>query len=71
MRGLLSTCEGFGRPEMKSMEPALDPAIKTYYDRSPEESRLELGPFQLEALRSRELILCSSRKRLLSAAAHI
>src|ERR671936_1104231 len=36
---------------------ALDPAIKAYYDRAPEESRLELGVFRLEQLRSRELIL--------------
>jgi SAM-dependent methyltransferase len=35
----------------------LDPAIRAYYDRAPEESRLEHGAFQLEELRSRELIL--------------
>ena len=35
----------------------MDPEIKAYYDRAPEESRLEVGPFQLEQLRSRELIL--------------
>jgi hypothetical protein len=35
----------------------LDPAIKDYYDRAPEESRLQMGPFQLEELRTRELIL--------------
>jgi SAM-dependent methyltransferase len=34
-----------------------DPTIKAYYDRAPEESRLELGVFRLEELRSRELIL--------------
>jgi SAM-dependent methyltransferase len=28
-----------------------------YYDRTPEESRLDFGPFRLEAIRSRELIL--------------
>lgn len=40
-------------------EPALgiDSAIQNYYERSPEESRLEMGPFQLEHVRSRELIL--------------
>jgi SAM-dependent methyltransferase len=37
--------------------PYLDPAIRDYYDRWPEESRLERGAFQLEELRSRELIL--------------
>jgi SAM-dependent methyltransferase len=37
--------------------PGLDPAIKAYYDRAPEESRLELGAFRLEQLRTRELIL--------------
>jgi SAM-dependent methyltransferase len=35
----------------------LDPAIRAYYDRAPEESRLEHGAFQLEELRTRELIL--------------
>jgi SAM-dependent methyltransferase len=37
--------------------PSLDPAIRAYYDLAPEESRLELGAFRLEELRSRELIL--------------
>ncbi len=37
--------------------PDLDPDIEAYYDRAPEESRLELGPFRLEELRTRELIL--------------
>ena len=37
--------------------PAVDPAVTSYYERAPEESRLELGPFRLEELRSRELIL--------------
>src|SRR5919197_1390430 len=37
--------------------PGLDPAIEAYYDRAPEESRLELGVLRLEQLRSRELIL--------------
>jgi SAM-dependent methyltransferase len=36
---------------------SLDSAIRDYYDRAPEESRLGLGPFRLEELRSRELIL--------------
>ena len=35
----------------------LDPAIGAYYTHASEETRLELGPFQLEALRTRELIL--------------
>jgi ubiquinone/menaquinone biosynthesis C-methylase UbiE len=34
----------------------LDPAIRAYYDRAPEETRLEAGPSQLEAVRTRELI---------------
>lgn len=34
-----------------------DASIKAYYDRAPEESRLELGMFRLEELRTRELIL--------------
>lgn len=37
--------------------PDFDPDIQAYYDRAPEESRLELGPFRLEELRTRELIL--------------
>lgn len=34
----------------------LDPTITDYYDRAPEESRLEQGAFRLEELRTRELI---------------
>jgi SAM-dependent methyltransferase len=34
-----------------------DPVIRDYYDRAPEEARLEQGPFQLEEARTRELIL--------------
>lgn len=34
----------------------LDPVITGYYDRTPEEDRLEQGPFQLEEPRTRELI---------------
>ena len=37
--------------------PDFDPTIRGYSDRVPEESRLELGAFRLEELRSRELIL--------------
>lgn len=37
--------------------PGLDPAIKAYYNTAPEETRLEHGAFQLEQLRTRELIL--------------
>jgi ubiquinone/menaquinone biosynthesis C-methylase UbiE len=33
-----------------------DPVIRAYYDQAPEETRLQVGPFQLEALRTRELI---------------
>lgn len=36
---------------------AFDPAIRSYYERAPEESRLETGAFRLEELRTRELIL--------------
>ena len=36
---------------------SLDPRIKAYYDGAPEESRLDQGAFQLEQLRTRELIL--------------
>jgi SAM-dependent methyltransferase len=34
----------------------LDPVIRDYYDRAPEEARLKQGPFQLEEARTRELI---------------
>ena len=34
----------------------LDPVISDYYDRAPEERRLQQGPFQLEEVRTRELI---------------
>jgi len=37
--------------------PGIDPAIRAYYESAPEESRLELGPFRLEELRTRELIV--------------
>src|SRR5918992_5119165 len=40
----------------QSSPPEFDPAIRTYYDQAPEETRLEVGPFQLEELRTRELI---------------
>jgi SAM-dependent methyltransferase len=33
-----------------------DPSIAAYYDRAPEESHLEQGPFRLECARTRELI---------------
>jgi SAM-dependent methyltransferase len=33
-----------------------DPVITEYYERAPEEARLEQGPFQLEEVRTRELI---------------
>lgn len=37
-------------------EPALDPSISDFYERTSEESRLGEGPFQLEEARTRELI---------------
>ena len=42
---------------MKEPVASIDPAIRAYYDTSPEETRLESGPSRLEELRSRELIL--------------
>jgi SAM-dependent methyltransferase len=45
--------------ELRTVKPAakdIDPAITDYYDRAPEEARLEQGPFQLEEARTRELI---------------
>ncbi|MGH7581175.1 MAG: class I SAM-dependent methyltransferase [Gemmatimonadales bacterium] len=33
-----------------------DPVIRDYYDRAPEETRLQQGPFELEEARTRELI---------------
>jgi SAM-dependent methyltransferase len=41
---------------MHQQPPEFDAAIAEYYNRWPEESRLEDGPFLLEALRTRELI---------------
>lgn len=42
---------------MSKLPPGgFDPVIADFYDRTPEESRLEQGPFQLEEERSRELI---------------
>jgi SAM-dependent methyltransferase len=35
---------------------SFDPVITDYYERAPEEARLEQGPFQLEEARTRELI---------------
>jgi ubiquinone/menaquinone biosynthesis C-methylase UbiE len=34
-----------------------DPAVADFYERTPEEARLQQGPFQLEEARTRELIL--------------
>ena len=31
----------------EQLPPNFDPTIKAYYDRAPEESRLELGAFRL------------------------
>jgi SAM-dependent methyltransferase len=42
---------------MNESTKSLDPAIKAYYDRAAEESRLEVGAFRLEEFRTRELIL--------------
>ena len=36
--------------------PQLDPLVGAYYERAPEESRLEIGAFRLEEARTRELI---------------
>jgi ubiquinone/menaquinone biosynthesis C-methylase UbiE len=42
---------------MAERSPAeFDPAIRAYYDQAPEEDRLQIAPFQLEALRTKELI---------------
>jgi ubiquinone/menaquinone biosynthesis C-methylase UbiE len=41
---------------VSGLPPGFDPAIADFYDRAPEESRLEQGPFQLEHARTRELI---------------
>lgn len=41
---------------MSAQPPAIDAAIADYYNRAPEETRLEHGSFVLEALRTRELI---------------
>jgi ubiquinone/menaquinone biosynthesis C-methylase UbiE len=42
---------------MEYLTPELDAAISEYYRQTPEDGRLEQGPFLLEGLRTRELIL--------------
>ena len=42
--------------------PKLDPSIAEYYDRAPEESRLEEGASRLEELRTREVIERHARR---------
>jgi ubiquinone/menaquinone biosynthesis C-methylase UbiE len=44
------------------MPPELDPAIAGFYQRAPEEDRLEQGAFALEGLRTRELIERHARR---------
>ena len=41
---------------LRTSRDALDPAISSYYEQAPEESRLQRGPFPLEEARTRELI---------------
>src|ERR687894_2579192 len=41
---------------MSEAPPGFDPSIAAFYERTPEETRLEQGPFQLEEARTRELI---------------
>lgn len=42
---------------MHDERPQLDPLVGAYYERVPEESRLEAGAFRLEEARTRELIV--------------
>src|SRR5690348_6735799 len=42
---------------MHHESPQLDPLVGAYYERVPEESRLEVGAFRLEEARTRELVL--------------
>jgi ubiquinone/menaquinone biosynthesis C-methylase UbiE len=42
--------------DVDTQPPEFDSTIADYYQRAPEEDRLEQGPFLLEALRTRELI---------------
>src|SRR6476659_5848349 len=44
------------KPASDQPSRGMDPSVAEYYQRSPEEHRLEQGPFLLEALRTRELI---------------
>lgn len=41
---------------MHDEPPPLDPLVGAYYERVPEESRLEVGAFRLEEARTRELV---------------
>ena len=45
-----------GEPPARDM----DPVITDYYDRAPEEARLEQGPFRLEEARTRERTILSA-----------
>jgi ubiquinone/menaquinone biosynthesis C-methylase UbiE len=49
-------------PVAEDPPPSLDPDIAQYYDRAPEEHRLEQGPSVLEELRTRELIERHARR---------
>src|SRR5690242_7993577 len=50
--------EGATRTPAMPGEPLpLDPLVGAYYERAPEESRLEIGAFRLEEARTRELVL--------------
>ena len=49
----------------KATPRGLDPAISDFYQRTPEEARLEQGPFQLEEARTRELIRRYARAALI------
>jgi len=42
---------------MHDESPQLGPLVGAYYERVPEESRLEVGAFRLEEARTRELVL--------------
>ena len=42
---------------MHDERPRLDPLVGVYYERVPEESRLDLGAFRLEEARTRELVV--------------
>src|SRR5690349_6389184 len=57
VRGSASSYRGRVEQMTEPAPPGFDANVRAYYEQAAEESRLEIGPFRLEELRTRELIL--------------